>query len=181
MILLPLVGQAHVQTRKKIISTLCSSTTSTTSTTKKLHYTCCTTTTSSRLAKIRQAIDHNMPNGKKRYFSGSKISACSSSKNTKNKVEDAINRTPQQQADLKWTEREEAPWWLQKMAPYKGATKLPNKMETVILSIVTVLGYYAWFVDSGSAFVDSESSNDVIATGAGAGDNGILGEASQER
>ncbi len=121
-----------------------------------------------------------MSNRNKRYISGSK----SSSKKTMNKVEYATTRTPQQEAELKWTEREQAPWWLQKMAPYKGGTKLPNKLEATVLSIVIVLGYYAWFVDSGSWFVISKSRNDVIAPGAVAGDSDsilIETEAIQER
>jgi hypothetical protein len=163
------------------MSPLCCSSTITTSATKNLHHG--TSSSSSHpLAKIRrmQTIEHNMPNGNKRYISGSK----SSFKKTTNKVEDATSRTPQQEAKLKWTEREQAPWWLQKMAPYKGGTKLPNKLEATVLSIVIVLGYYAWFVDSGSWFVISKSRNDVIAPGAGAGDSDsilIETEASQER
>jgi len=57
---------------------------------------------------------------------------------------------------MKWTEREEAPKWIKKMAPSKGGTALPTKTESVVISVMLVVGYYAWFVDSGSLFVDSE-------------------------
>jgi hypothetical protein len=55
---------------------------------------------------------------------------------------------------------------MQKMAPYKGGTKLPNKLEGTIISIVTVLGFYSWFVDPGSFLVDSKSNNDISASAA---------------
>jgi hypothetical protein len=59
--------------------------------------------------------------------------------------------------DLKWTQREEAPRWMQMMAPYKGATAPPNRLEAIILSIVFVAGYYSWFVDPGSFLVNSKN------------------------
>ena len=70
----------------------------------------------------------------------------------------STKKTPDRKSekDLKWTEREEAPRWMQKMAPLKGGTKPPNKMETIILSIVFVAGYYSWFVDEGSFLVNSD-------------------------
>ena len=87
----------------------------------------------------------------------------SSSKNRSgdNSTNGDARTTPQE--DLKWTEKEEAPKWMQKMAPYKGGTKLPNKVEGTIIFIVTVLGLYSWFVDPGSFLVDSKSSNDSSA------------------
>ena len=41
------------------------------------------------------------------------------------------------------------------MAPTKGGTKLPNKTETIVISIVGIAGFYAWFVDPGSWLVRS--------------------------
>ena len=47
------------------------------------------------------------------------------------------------------------------MVPYKGGTKLPNRLEGTIMSIVVVLAYYSWFIDPGSFLVDSKSSDDI--------------------
>jgi hypothetical protein len=48
---------------------------------------------------------------------------------------------------LKWTERKEAPKWLQKMAPTKGGRELPTAKEALVIGVVVAVGYYAWFVD----------------------------------
>mmetsp|Transcript_28421 Transcript_28421/g.48281 ORF Transcript_28421/g.48281 Transcript_28421/m.48281 type:complete len:108 (-) Transcript_28421:1418-1741(-) len=48
---------------------------------------------------------------------------------------------------LKWTERKEAPKWLNKMAPTKGGTKLPTPPEAALIAVVAAAGYYAWFVE----------------------------------
>ena len=71
----------------------------------------------------------------------------------------AKNKDTQQK--LKWTERDEAPQWIQKMAPSKGGTALPNRLEATVISIVFILGYYAWFVDPGSWLVDNNEDNDA--------------------
>mmetsp|Transcript_46919 Transcript_46919/g.69776 ORF Transcript_46919/g.69776 Transcript_46919/m.69776 type:complete len:120 (-) Transcript_46919:37-396(-) len=49
--------------------------------------------------------------------------------------------------DLKWTERKEAPKWLQKIAPTKGGTKLPTPLEGAVIACVVAAGYYSWFVE----------------------------------
>jgi hypothetical protein len=51
------------------------------------------------------------------------------------------------ESNLKWTERKEAPKWLNKMAPTKGGTKLPTPKEAALIAIVAAAGYYAWFVE----------------------------------
>ncbi len=55
--------------------------------------------------------------------------------------------TLKDEANLKWTEKEEAPKWLQKMAPTKGGTKLPTPKEAAVIAVVMAAGYYSWFVD----------------------------------
>lgn len=52
-----------------------------------------------------------------------------------------------EEANLKWTERKEAPKWLQKMAPTKGGRELPTAKEAAVIGVVLAVGYYAWFVD----------------------------------
>lgn len=51
------------------------------------------------------------------------------------------------EANLKWTERKEAPRWLQKMSPTKGGRELPTAKEAAVIGIVVAAGYYSWFVD----------------------------------
>ena len=51
------------------------------------------------------------------------------------------------QQSLNWKDRKEAPKWLKRLEPTKGGTKLPTPLEGVVISIVAVAGYYAWFVD----------------------------------
>lgn len=51
------------------------------------------------------------------------------------------------QKHLKWTERDEAPKWLKRMAPTKGGTALPTLKESLVIAVVAGAGYYAWFVD----------------------------------
>lgn len=52
-----------------------------------------------------------------------------------------------EQAKLKWTKRKEAPNWLKRMEPTKGGTALPTLKEGVVIAVVGVAGFYAWFVD----------------------------------
>jgi len=62
--------------------------------------------------------------------------------------------------DLKWTERKEAPKWMQKMAPTKGGIAPPNRLEMSAILLVGAVGGYAWFVDEGSFFVKMRKAND---------------------
>jgi hypothetical protein len=48
---------------------------------------------------------------------------------------------------LKWTERKEAPKWLQRMAPQKGGTELPDAKTSALIFLVASAGFYAWFID----------------------------------
>ena len=61
------------------------------------------------------------------------------------------NNAKQQEAahqqSLNWKDRKEAPRWLKRLEPTKGGTKLPTPLEGLVISIVAVAGYYAWFVD----------------------------------
>lgn len=52
-----------------------------------------------------------------------------------------------EQAKLKWKDRKEAPSWLKRMEPTKGGTALPTLKEGVVIAVVGVAGFYAWFVD----------------------------------
>ena len=83
----------------------------------------------------------------------------SSSSQSDNKSNSTIKKN---QDDLKWTERDEAPKWMQKMAPSKGGTKLPNAVEGAVIVVVAIAGYYAWFVEppaQASAAVDDGTTN----------------------
>ena len=51
------------------------------------------------------------------------------------------------QQSLNWKDRKEAPRWLKRLEPTKGGTKLPTPLEGVVIAVVGVAGYYAWFVD----------------------------------
>ena len=51
------------------------------------------------------------------------------------------------QQSLNWKDRKEAPRWLKRLEPTKGGTKLPTPLEGVVIAIVGMAGYYAWFVD----------------------------------
>mmetsp|Transcript_10047 Transcript_10047/g.13439 ORF Transcript_10047/g.13439 Transcript_10047/m.13439 type:complete len:118 (+) Transcript_10047:51-404(+) len=89
---------------------------------------------------------HQRHIGAKRTESSSSSSSQNVTKTTKkNQDEQSIC-----EKDLKWTERKEAPKWLQKMAPSKGGTSMPNKMEMGVISVVALVGGYAWFCDPGS-------------------------------
>jgi len=50
------------------------------------------------------------------------------------------------ESKLKWTEKKEAPKWLNRMAPTKGGTQLPTPKEAAVIAVVAAAGYYAWFV-----------------------------------
>ena len=52
-----------------------------------------------------------------------------------------------QTKNVKWTDKEEAPKWLRKMAPTKGGTELPTPKEAAVIGVVLMAGYYAWFID----------------------------------
>jgi len=58
-------------------------------------------------------------------------------------------KTKEDPKDLKkkWTQRKEAPAWMQRMAPTKGGTTLPTPKEFAVIAIVAAAGYYAWFVE----------------------------------
>jgi hypothetical protein len=62
------------------------------------------------------------------------------------------------EADLKWTERKEAPRWLQKMAPSKGGRDLPTVKEAAVIGAVMAAGYYSWFIDPPKQQVPSEEN-----------------------
>lgn len=67
------------------------------------------------------------------------------SKATSNDTKEAS--TDIDESKLKWTERKEAPKFLNKLAPPKGGTKLPTPIEAALIAVVASAGYYAWFVD----------------------------------
>merc|ERR1719464_2260958 len=48
----------------------------------------------------------------------------------------SASTTERQQTKSKWTEREDAPRWLQKMAPTKGGTSLPTTKEAAVIVVV---------------------------------------------
>jgi len=77
-------------------------------------------------------------NRTKRFKTSSKIN----SNNAKQQQEEAAH-----QQSLNWKDRKEAPKWLKRLEPSKGGTKLPTPLEGLVISIVAVAGYYAWFVD----------------------------------
>lgn len=54
---------------------------------------------------------------------------------------------PKDEKDLKWTERKEAPKWLQKIAPTKGGTDPPDAKASAVIGIVTAGFIYSWFID----------------------------------
>jgi hypothetical protein len=54
---------------------------------------------------------------------------------------------PKDEKHLKWTERKEAPKWLQRMAPQKGGTELPDAKTSALIFVVASAGFYAWFID----------------------------------
>ena len=81
------------------------------------------------------------------------------------------NPPKQKEEHLKWTEREKAPKWLRKMAPTRGGTKPPNKIEAAVISVVAILGYYSWFVDPGSFLVDDATDDSTSNVNAEANAN----------
>lgn len=89
------------------------------------------------------------PSLKRNCLSTHKRNIFASKRNNSNNTNNVV------QKKKSWTEKEEAPKWLQKMAPTKGGTKPPNAIEGLIISIVVVVGGYAWFFDPGSIFVSS--------------------------
>jgi len=121
--------------------------------------------TSTRKAIPRRCLDNLRRKPFQNLSIGTKRKSSSKNRSSENPPS-SIKDAPKSHENLKWTEKEEAPKWMQKMAPYKGGTKLPNKLEGTIISIVTVLGFYSWFVDPGSFLVDSKSNNDISASAA---------------
>jgi hypothetical protein len=77
----------------------------------------------------------------------SSSSFSSSSKTSSNNNTNISNKVNVDQSKLKWTEREEAPKWLQRMAPSKGDTKPPDAKFLAVFAVVGSAGYYAWFID----------------------------------
>ena len=53
---------------------------------------------------------------------------------------------------------------MQKMAPHKGGTALPSKIEMIVISIVGISGCYAWFVDPGSWLVGDGGGGSISTT-----------------
>ena len=66
---------------------------------------------------------------------------------SKTKTPSKDTKSSMDESKLKWTERKEAPKWLQRIAPTKGGTKLPTPVEAALIAVVSAVGYYAWFVD----------------------------------
>jgi hypothetical protein len=81
-------------------------------------------------------------------------------------MDNKSNATMKNQDGLKWTERDEAPKWMQKMAPSKGGTKLPNPLEGAVIAVVAIAGYYAWFVEPPTQASSSSSSSEVSVAAA---------------
>jgi hypothetical protein len=67
--------------------------------------------------------------------------------NARNTSSSSKTKVPKDEKHLKWTEREEAPKWLQRMAPAKGGTDLPDAKTSVLILVVGSAGFYAWFID----------------------------------
>ena len=61
---------------------------------------------------------------------------------------------------LKWTQRKEAPKWLQRMAPTKGGTELPDPKFWPIFLLIGAGGYYSWFVDPPKRKKEREEENE---------------------
>lgn len=91
---------------------------------------------SQRLAAPRLT-NHFFHSTAKRFENSSSLSKSNDSKISTGVVE----------SKLKWSERKEAPKWLNKMAPTKGGTKLPTPKEAAVIAVVAAVGYYAWFVE----------------------------------
>ena len=51
------------------------------------------------------------------------------------------------QNNIKWTESEQAPAWMQRISPTKGGRELPTPKEFAVISVVLAAFYYSWFVD----------------------------------
>ena len=86
---------------------------------------------------------------RKRFFT-SKSDNNNSSSSSSNSTQQPQKQQQQQQQpeleqNLKWTERKEAPKWLTRMAPTKGGTALPNRLEMTVITIVGIVGYISWF------------------------------------
>lgn len=82
--------------------------------------------------------------GIKRFESSS---SSSSTTTTKKKLAVAAASGADEKRQLKWTEREEAPGWLRKMAPTRGGTALPTGKEAAVIAVVAAAFYYSWFVE----------------------------------
>jgi hypothetical protein len=67
--------------------------------------------------------------------------------NARNTSSSSKTKVPKDEKHLKWTEREEAPKWLQRMAPVKGGTEPPDAKTLALMSVVGSAGFYAWFID----------------------------------
>jgi hypothetical protein len=63
---------------------------------------------------------------------------------------------------LKWTERKEAPKWLQKMAPQKGGTELPDAKTSALIFVIGSAGFYAWFIDPPKRAEERKVANKAI-------------------
>jgi hypothetical protein len=115
----------------------------------------------------------------KRFESSSSSSSSSSLDNQSN----ATTTIKNQQDGLKWTERDEAPKWMQKMAPSKGGTNLPNPLEGAVIAVVAIAGYYAWFVEpptqassSSSPPAESSAATDDDETTSNKNSTGVIPE-----
>jgi hypothetical protein len=67
--------------------------------------------------------------------------------NARNTSSSSKTKVPKDEKHLKWTEREEAPKWLQRMAPAKGGTDPPDAKTSALMLLVGSAGFYAWFID----------------------------------
>jgi hypothetical protein len=66
---------------------------------------------------------------------------------------------PKDEKHLKWTERKEAPKWMQKMAPQKGGTELPDAKTSALIFMVASAGFYAWFIDPPKRAEEKKAAN----------------------
>ena len=80
----------------------------------------------------------------KRFASSSKLSPENNSNNNQNQKTD---HPEEMQKNIKWTEREQAPAWMQRISPTMGGRELPTPKEFAVISVVLAAFYYSWFVD----------------------------------
>ena len=96
---------------------------------------------------LRDKCYNTATSAKNKRFASSSSSSKLSPENNNNNQNKKTDHPEELQNNIKWTESEQAPAWMQRISPTKGGRELPTPKEFAVISVVLAAFYYSWFVD----------------------------------